>query len=160
VVRAVERARLRGRAASPSLYMRSTLSQYLTETDRKTRLISLERPGSPNEPELAAVIVQNTAPWTYLGERSINACPDASFDTGLDLMAMRALNVIATTRAVTQLLSPHSSPSGRHVLTLHDLGEFTLRSHRPLAFQLDGDYLGERTKVTFSAVPEALRVFC
>jgi diacylglycerol kinase family enzyme len=46
------------------------------------------------------------------------------------------------------------------MLTLHDLAEFTLRGVRPLAFQLDGDYLGERTKVTFSAVAEALRVFC
>ncbi len=46
------------------------------------------------------------------------------------------------------------------MLTLHDLSEFTLRSVQPLAFQLDGDYLGEKEKVTFSAVPEALRVFC
>jgi diacylglycerol kinase family enzyme len=46
------------------------------------------------------------------------------------------------------------------MLTLHDLTEFSLRSTRPLAFQLDGEYLGERTKVAFSAVPDALRVFC
>ena len=46
------------------------------------------------------------------------------------------------------------------MMTAHDLGEFTLRSSRPLAFQVDGDYLGEKEKVTFSAVPEALRVFC
>jgi diacylglycerol kinase family enzyme len=28
-----------------------------------------------------------------------------------------------------------------------------------MALQLDGDYLGERTKVSFSAVPDALRVY-
>jgi diacylglycerol kinase family enzyme len=46
------------------------------------------------------------------------------------------------------------------MLTLHDLGTFTLRALRPMALQVDGDYVGERTKVTFSAVPDALRVFC
>ena len=48
----------------------------------------------------------------------------------------------------------------RHSLTRHDLSGFTLSSSRPTAFQLDGEYLGERTKVTFSAVPDAVRVFC
>jgi len=29
-----------------------------------------------------------------------------------------------------------------------------------MAFQLDGDYVGERSKVDFVAVPQALRVLC
>ena len=45
------------------------------------------------------------------------------------------------------------------MLTLHDLSGFTLTTSRPLALQVDGDYLGERTKATFTAIPEALRVF-
>ena len=104
--------------------------------------------------------MQNTVPWTYLGDRAVNACPDASFDTGLDLMAMRALHVPATARAVAQILSRRPNPHGRQMLTLHDVGAFTLRALRPMALQVDGDYVGERTKVTFSAVPDALRVFC
>jgi len=39
-------------------------------------------------------------------------------------------------------------------------GEFTIVASRPQAFQLDGDYLGERQKVHFVSVPEALRVIC
>jgi diacylglycerol kinase family enzyme len=46
------------------------------------------------------------------------------------------------------------------VLRLHDVAEFGLRASEPVAFQLDGDYLGAREKVRFSAVPSALRVFC
>jgi diacylglycerol kinase family enzyme len=46
------------------------------------------------------------------------------------------------------------------VLRLHDVAEFTLLSARPQAFQLDGDYLGEREKVRFTSVPAALRVIC
>ena len=35
-----------------------------------------------------------------------------------------------------------------------------LVANRPQAFQLDGDYLGERQKGHFVSVPEALRVIC
>jgi diacylglycerol kinase family enzyme len=160
VVRKVERARLRGKVSSPGLYVRSTVAQFFLETDRRTPMITLERPGENPEPDLATVIVQNTTPWTYVGERAVNACPQASFDTGLDLMAIRELHVSATMRAVAQILYPRPNPHGRQMVRLHDLGEFTLRASKPLALQVDGDYLGERTKVTFTAVPDAVRVFC
>jgi diacylglycerol kinase family enzyme len=160
VVRKVERARLRGKTSSPALYVRSTVSQFFLDTDRKSPTIILERPGEDPEQGFATIIVQNTAPWTYLWGRPVNCCPEASFDTGLDLLGIRQLGVPTTARTVTQILSRHPKPHGRNVLSLHDVSEFTLRAGRPLAFQVDGDYLGERTKVMFSAVPEALRVFC
>lgn len=160
VVRQVERARLRGKASTPSLYVRKTVAQFLVHTDRRTSTITLEQPGEDPVEGLAMAVIQNTAPWTFVGDRAVNACPDASFDTGLDLMAMTALRFSTTARAATQILARRPNPHGRHMLTLHDRAEFTLRSSRPLAFQLDGDYLGEKEKVAFSAVPEALRVFC
>ena len=161
VVRKVERARLRGKVSTPALYIRSTVAQFFLETERRVPLITLERPGEDAQLDLASVIVQNTAPWTYIGSRAVTACPDASFDSGLDLMAMRALHIPATALAVTNILTGRRpKPHGRQMMTLHDLSTFTLSSARPLAFQVDGDYLGERTKVTFSAVPDAVRVFC
>jgi diacylglycerol kinase family enzyme len=161
VVRKVERARLRGKASTPALYIRSTVAQFFLETERRVPLITLERPGEDAEVDLATVVVQNTAPWTYIGSRAVTACPDASFDTGLDVMAMRALHIPATAVAVTRILTGRRpKPNARQMMTLHDLSAFTLSSTRPLAFQVDGDYLGERTKVTFAAVPDAIRVFC
>jgi diacylglycerol kinase family enzyme len=160
VVRKVERARLRGRTATPTLYLQSTLSQFFLETERRTPLITLERPGEPTHENIAMVIIQNTTPWTFLGNRAINPCPEASFDTGLDLMALRALHVPATARALAQIMSSRGTPHGKHVLSLHDLKAFTLAAARPLAFQVDGDYLGERDRVEFTAEPEALRVLC
>jgi diacylglycerol kinase family enzyme len=160
VVRKVERARLRGKVSTPALYVRSTVSQFFLETDRRRSLITLERPDEPATAELAMVIIQNTAPWTYLGERAINPCPDASFDLGLDVMALRQLHVPGTARAAAQILSRRPNPRGKQVLSLHDVAQFTLRAERPLAFQVDGDFVGERALVTFVAVPEALRVLC
>lgn len=109
---------------------------------------------------LATVIIQNTAPWTYLGTRPIDPNPDASFDLGLDVLAVRALSVPGAARTFGQLLSKGRVPHGRQVLRWHDLPELTLRAQRPLPFQVDGDYLGERQKVHLVAVPQALRVLC
>ena len=106
------------------------------------------------------MVIQNTSPWTFIGDRAVNACPDASFDSGLDLMAMTELRISTTARTASQILSQRTNPHGRHMLTLHDLTEFTVRASRPVAFQIDGEYLGEKEKMEFSAVPAALRVFC
>jgi diacylglycerol kinase family enzyme len=160
VVRRVEQARLRGRTSTPGLYFRSIVGQFFTGDDRKTPPLTIERPGEPPETDLGTVIVQNTAPWTYLGDRAINPNPGASFDRGLDAMALRGLAVTSTTRTMAQLASRKGDPSGKQVLHLHDQDEFTVVASRPQPFQLDGDYLGERQKVHFVSVPEALRVIC
>jgi diacylglycerol kinase family enzyme len=160
VVRRVEQARLRGQTSTGWLYLRKAALQYFTETERRTPLITLERPGDPAEMGLATVVVQNTAPWTFLGERQINACPDASFDRGLDVLGLKVLHVPSTARLATQLLRGRSQLTGNQVVSLCDTDAFVLRAAAPMAFQLDGDYLGERGKVEFVSVPEALRVVC
>ncbi|MFI5931643.1 diacylglycerol/lipid kinase family protein [Actinoplanes sp. NPDC051494] len=160
VTRRVEQARLRGRTSTPGLYLRSILGQVLSGEDRKTPPLSIERPGEESEMALGTVIIQNTAPWTYVGDRAINPNPQASFDRGLDVLALRSLGVATTTRTVTQMTSRNADPHGKNVLRLHDQAEFTVVASRPQSFQLDGDYLGERQKVHFLSVPEALRVIC
>jgi diacylglycerol kinase family enzyme len=160
VIRRVERARRRGRVSTPALYLRSVLNEYFLGTDRRHPAISLERPGETAIESLANAIIQNTAPWTYLGDKPISPNPDASFDLGLDVLALRQLHVPSTSRTVTQILARKAGPHGRQVLRLHDVAEFTLVAAAPEAFQLDGDYLGERSKVRFTSVPQALRVIC
>ncbi|MGN9812206.1 diacylglycerol/lipid kinase family protein [Micromonospora sp. BQ11] len=160
VIHRVEQARRRGRVSTPSLYFRSFVRQYFLASDRRHPAVTLERPGEPAEEELGTVIIQNTAPWTYIGDREVNPNPGASFDLGLDVLALRQLRVASTTRTVTQFFSRQADPHGRQVLRLHDVAEFTLLSSRAQAFQLDGDYLGDREKVRFTSVPAALRVIC
>jgi diacylglycerol kinase family enzyme len=160
VVRRVERARLKGKVSTPGLYVRSAIAQYFTETDRRTPAITLARSDEPTEIGLASVVVQNTAPWTYIGDREINACAQASFDTALDIVGMKVLRVPSTTRVAAQLLRQRAGISGKRVFALHDVYSFVLRAQRPMAFQLDGDYLGDRGKVEFVAVPDAIRVVC
>jgi diacylglycerol kinase family enzyme len=167
VIRRVEQARRRGRTSTPALYIRATAGQLTFARERRRAAITVEV-SAPDQPDpdrsrvehLATVIVQNTAPWTYLGDRPIDPNPDASFDLGLDVMALRALRVPGVTRTFGQLLARRSAPHGKQVVRWHDLGQLTLHSTVPQPFQVDGDYLGERAKVQFTAVPRALRVLC
>jgi len=159
VIRRVELARRRGNSSSPLLYLRSFAGHYLTPRDRRRPHVTLERPGEPPDSDLASVIVQNTAPWTFLGTRAVDACPGASFDLGLDVLGIRAVHSPGFARTLSQLLLA-VEPHGKAVLGVHDAAEFSLRAEVPIAFQLDGEYLGERDKVSFVAVPEAVRVIC
>jgi diacylglycerol kinase family enzyme len=159
VVRAVDGRRAGGQTATPALYVRMTLRQYYRVTDRRHPPLMLERDGHPPAGPLFVGIVSNTAPWSYLGRRPVNPSPQAGFDTGLDVFALRTLRTVSTSRAIGHMLSTSGRPPrGRSVLTLHDLAEVTLRSARPAAFQVDGEYVGERECVRFLSVPDALRV--
>ena len=159
VVRLVEQLRLTGARAYPTLYLGATLRQFFALTDRRIPALTVERPGMPDVERLFLVVVSNTAPWTYLGPLRVNPSPQAGFDTGLDVFGVRRLDLSAVLHVTGQMLLPagHARRGGGGV-SLHDASEVTVRSSRPIAFQLDGDYLGERRQVAFRSVPDALRV--
>jgi diacylglycerol kinase family enzyme len=158
VVRVVERHRRNGRKATPALYVRSAVAHFYTGTERKVPSITIERPGEEPETGLFNVIIANGAPWTYFGEHPVDPCPLAKFDGGLDVLAMRRLKTVGTLRVVRQMFDDKPRVRSRAAFQVHDAEEFTVSSDRPLAYQLDGDYLGEVEKVTFRSVPDALSV--
>ncbi len=159
VVRVIEGLRARGRVVSPGLYLRSALRQFYGVTDRRHPPLTLEREGMPPIGPLFLGIISNTSPWTYLGPRPVNPSPGAGFDTGLDIFALRRMRTIGTLNALRQMFAQRTEPlRGRDVVSLHDQHAFTLRSARPAALQVDGEYVGEHESVTFRAVPRALRV--
>src|SRR5215470_15922985 len=158
VVHRMERRRRAGRPTSHLRYVRATLSQFYFHTDRRQPALTLELPGEEPATGLFLAIVSNTTPWTFLNKRPIRPSPEASFETGLDLFSLRRMRTLTMFRHARQMLRRRPRLRGRHLVTLHDLSSFSLRSDRPLGFQVDGDYLGEREQVTFDAVPAALRV--
>jgi len=159
VVRLVEGLRADGQGASTALYLWAAARQFYGVTDRRQPALSLERAGRPALHGLFCGIVSNTSPWTYLGRRPVRTSPLACFDTGLDLFALRKLSTVVAGHAVRQMLSSSGRPPrGRHVVSLHDEAAFTITSGRPVAFQVDGEYVGERESVTFRSVPDAIRV--
>ena len=158
VVRVVEGLRARGRAASAALYVRAAVRQFIGVTNRREPALTLDRDGGPAMDGLFLAIVSNSSPWTYLGQRPVVACPGAGFDTGLDVLALRKLGTLRTLNLVRQMISRDGGPGGRHIVSLHDQPALAFRANRPVAFQVDGEYVGEREHVMLRSIPNALRV--
>jgi diacylglycerol kinase family enzyme len=159
VVREVERLRASGHRESPALFLRTMVRQYRSGTDRRTPALTLERDGQPSTPDLFMTAITNRSPWTYLHRRAVLPVPNPDFSSGLDVFALRKVRATTIVSAVGQmLLFRRRSPRGRHTLTVTGLESLTVRSARPIAFQVDGDYLGETEAVKFQFVPHALRV--
>jgi diacylglycerol kinase family enzyme len=143
-------------------YANAALRRFFAGTDRRHPALTVRYPDQPeldDDEGLHLVMVANTAPWTYLGARPIGPFPRASFETGLDLYALRTLRTVATLRQVRQVLSRRQTePRGRAALNRHDMGVIEVTAERQVALQVDGEPLGTRDRVVFRAVPEALRV--
>jgi diacylglycerol kinase family enzyme len=158
-VRMVERARAKGKRSTPSRYARAALGRFFRGTERRHPPITLERPGEQPLAGLFLGIVSNTSPWTYFNDRPVVLTRTASFETGLELAALRRMGTVRTLWAAGGMLTSRGL-HGRSVVSLPDLREFRLVADRPLHFQVDGDYLGQRESVHFHSVPAAIRVIC
>jgi diacylglycerol kinase family enzyme len=173
VVRAVQGVRAAGKPVTSSLYVRLALRQFYRQTDRRKPSLVVEVGDQQGDSEQHRAeqhgvtqhgpaflgIVSNTAPWTYLGRREVQTTPHAGFDTGLDVLAVTRMSSLSTLHLIGQMFTMHSGQiRGRGFLSFHDQPQVTLRADRPVAFQVDGEYIGEREHVTFRSVPKALRV--
>jgi diacylglycerol kinase family enzyme len=157
-VQEVERLRASGRRESPALFAWAILRRHV-RTDRRIPALTLERDGQPATPDLFMTAITNRSPWTYVRGRAVLPVPNPDFNSGLDVMALRRLRATTIVSTVGQmLLSRRRSPRGRNVLIVTGLESLTVRSARPVAFQVDGDYLGETEAVKFQFVPHALHV--
>jgi len=157
VVRRVDTLRARGRAVTPARFVRSGFRQYLLHTQGRRPLVQLEQDGA-DPVRLAVALVCNTAPWTYLGSRAVLPCPQASFDTGLDLFGLRSAPALPTMRHLAQILSRDPHPRGKRVVQVHDAAELVLTADTPQPLQLDGEDLGDVSRVVLRSVPAALDV--
>ena len=156
-VREVERLRAEGRRESTPLFLRTMMRQYY-RTDRRQAL-TLERNGQPPISDLFLTIVTNRSPWTYFRDRPLLPVPNPDFNSGLDLLALRQIRLTTILGAVGQMLYiRRRPPRGRALMSVLGSESLTVRSARPIALQVDGEYLGETEAVKFQFVPDALRV--
>lgn len=159
IIAAMERQRKAGKRASPGRYLLTTIREYLKERNGPTMVVT--RPGSTPMSGVLLAIVQNTAPWTYFGAVPIDPCPHASFDTGLDLFAVRSLGPVTTARAATRMLTRFGGGSTRGIVVWHDQATFTVDTEEPealVSLQVDGEGLGQTQQATFVSHPGALLI--
>ena len=158
IIAAMEQERAKGHEATPTRYFMTTLRQFFWHTDRREPALTVDFPDE-SIPGVFVAILQNTSPWTYLGALPIAPCPDASFDTGIDVFAVRRMSIAAGLRLARRMIAgSRAGSTGRSLTVAHDVGRLTVRAERPVAPQVDGEGLGQVSRVEVVSVPDALTV--
>ncbi|HEX6586830.1 MAG TPA: diacylglycerol kinase family protein [Solirubrobacterales bacterium] len=147
-------------------YAWAAVSGFYRHYLRDPVMIELELAGTKHTGVTA--IAQNSDPFTYFATAPIRICEDIGLDDGVLSMGLlhrakqRDMLPIAT-RVLSQRL--HASKH-RQIDTFDGVREATVRSistdedgqTRPFPVQVDGDYLGEHTALSFSIAPGALTI--
>ena len=158
VIGDMERQRAHGRRASVAAYLRTAVRRYY-RTDRRRPALTLSVPGQSPVSNLFMGVVTNSSPWTYLGSHPVRPA-HADFSSGLDLFALRRMRTLTTLAALSHMMRSNNEdlPTGRDVVSAAALNDLTFEADRPIAFHIDGEYLGETESVAFRFVPDALCV--
>ena len=158
VVARVERLSLLKRYVGPAVFVTAALSTWARGYDRQRPTFSLETAGQILEDGYFSVCL-NTDPYTYLGTRALSVAPGTSLQTPLSLVTFQRLTLGALLPVIGAALRGGARvQSSRHVSFAANVHQATVRGHRPVPYQLDGDYLGESGLIELRWAPDALRV--
>jgi diacylglycerol kinase family enzyme len=157
VVAAVEAQRDKGRKVTASRYIRVAIRENLASA-RKEPTLTLHLPDRDPIPGVHFAFVSNSSPWTYANTRPVWTNPTTTFETGLGVFATTSMNVWANLKLVRQMLARKPRLDAKHLIRDDDLPWLRVTSDTPVACQIDGDFVGPRNEMTFTAVPDALGV--
>ncbi|MDQ3537815.1 MAG: diacylglycerol kinase family lipid kinase [Actinomycetota bacterium] len=120
--------------------------------------ITLSVDGAEPVRGLKSVVCCNCNPFTFLGDWPAQMCPDADLDKALDVTALTRISFLGLARIARTALTSAGVGRLRSVRLWHDQPAYELDSATPLALQVDGDYIGETSRVRLRSVPAALHV--
>jgi diacylglycerol kinase family enzyme len=112
---------------------------------------------APPEPSLS-VMVGRTDPYTYYKDRGLRMTPQASLETGLDVLSMRKLARRNVPRIAAQVFGSARHVQSRDIDYRHDASHVLVTSDSPFPVQVDGDSLGEHERLEIELAREALWV--
>lgn len=157
VVHGVEAERARGKRSTHLLYMQVGVQQFFA-SERDRPRIRVKLADGTTLSDVFFTIVTNCDPWTFVGPLPLRPTPHTDFDTGLGLYARRRMGLAGMLGSMGALLGPTAHVGTRGAHLLEDLDRFDVLADAPLPFQIDGDALDPRDRVSFHSVPRALRV--
>jgi diacylglycerol kinase family enzyme len=158
IVREVERRHRAKQLYGDRAYVAAGLKALLVDYDREHPHLTVHLPDGRRPLRGFFAVVGNGDPFTYLGRRPFRPTPQATWEGGLDLLVGQTMATRSLARALTGMLSPHPRAGYPGMAVLHDLDGFSISADIPLPFQLDGEYVGDRTSVTFRCLRAALPV--
>ena len=157
VVNEVERRASLKRWLGHPLFIYASLRTWLVGYDRSQPHFHVATPGADPIDGFFTVVL-NTNPYTYLGNRPLDLSPAATLDRGLVAITFRSLKVGAILGGLGGALKGGGVKPSATLDLKTDLTELLIDHETPFPYQLDGDYLGETTRLEFRHVPSAVRL--
>lgn len=157
IVHGVERERRRGKKSTHALYARVGVREFL-RSDRRHPRLHVELSDGTRLDDIHFTIVANADPWTYMGERPLRPTPEVTLESGLAVYARRRMSTAGIAFSLLRLSGSRPRIGRRGAYVVHDLDRITVIADEPVPFQLDGDALETRDKVSFRTVPQAIQI--
>jgi len=167
VVRRVdENPRLKAKAG-PYYYSWAGVSSFFRKYLLRAVRVKVEV-GTEEAVEGITAIAQNSDPLTYFGNRPIRVCEGIDFDDGtLSLAVLKRAAQRDMPTLIPRLFSETRTAAGhKQVVPFDDVTRASVTAvsqnkdgtMRPFPVQVDGDYIGDRTRVEFGVDPGALTI--
>ncbi len=158
VVEAVEKRASMKRWMGHPLFIAAGLSTWARGYDRRSPHFTVRFPDGDAVTDGYFTIVLNTNPYTFLGNRPLDLSPAATLDRGLVAVTFRTMQARAI---VGSLIGALRGGGVRPSATLdehRDLESLVVEHDTPFPYQVDGDHLGDTTRLEFRHVPDAVRL--
>lgn len=157
IVRAVERRfRIKKKVGEPFFVVQGLRTFFFAYPRRESAMIL--RTGNRTIADLRSIIVCNSNPFTFLGERPFQMCPLAEQEIGLDVVGLTSLRTATALRILWRAFGSGGHTKLRSVRYLHDVDSFRVEAPLPLPYQVDGDFAGEERTLEFETLRNALAV--
>lgn len=159
VIRQVERRAALKRYVAHPLFLASAFDTWLRRAETRRIQIDVVFPDGVRFEDAQFVVASKTSPWTYLGHRPVVVAPEASIESSLSITTLRGLTVNFLLRQGLRALRGGTRFNrSRRVDHRANVSSCRIEATQPFPWQVDGDYLGERTSVDLKLVPDALTV--
>jgi len=153
-------------AAGPYYFSWAAISAFYRQYMVNPVRLGVETGGRTSEGVTA--LAQNSDPFTYFSNRPIRVCEGVAIDDGSLALAVLQRAAQRDMPTLIPRLFSERRPAARHRRIEHFEGvtEATIASTsetkdgiaRPFPIQVDGDYIGERTRLALSVAPAALTI--
>ena len=158
VVQQVEKRGALKRWLGHPLFISAGLSTWATGYERHRPHFSVSGDGGDRLDDGYFTIVLNTNPYTYLGNRPLDLSPDAGLDRRLVAITFTTMKARAILTSLAGALRGGGVKPAPHLDIRTDVSELLIEHPTPFPYQLDGDALGDTTRLEFTHVPEAVQL--
>ncbi|MCP5029455.1 MAG: diacylglycerol kinase family lipid kinase [Actinomycetia bacterium] len=159
VVEQVERRGSLKRWMGHPLFIWSAITTWVRHYDRSEPRFRVRFTDNTSIDDGYFGICLNTNPYTFLGNRPLDLVAEATLDRGLAMVTMRALDFRTLGPiAATALISPARLGQRRGLDIRTDLEAVVIEAERPLPWQVDGDFLGKKSRFVISHHPGVMKL--